>query len=252
MLTSNLSIFQEGCFLEKPHSSKKPTLESLNDVCEYHQCIGMSIVCLFFGMVLGMLLQKYGAKNLRLNAGIRAQLDSSSSNQLELEHGQAVESIQAETESNDEHIECTEVLDEQNDKHVWRRGRRSSEYSHSSCVVNFTKSMLSLRGTLFANSMRKLSTMSGGQHGLIEARGKVRVRINFALPEKASCLALRTQELEIVSIDATMHEMLGWPSEMSSNPDRHVSLPSSVHDLLPADIRSIHRRFLSQNRPSMI
>ncbi len=63
--------------------------------------------------------------------------------------------------------------------------------------------------------------------------------------EQASRLAFRTQELEIVSIDAAMHEMLGWPSVLSSNPDH--SLPSSVHDLLPADIRGIHRRLPTQN-----
>ncbi len=41
-----------------------------------------------------------------------------------------------------------------------------------------------------------------------------------------------------------MHEMLGWPAIMSSNPD--CSLPSTVHDLLPADIRIAHRRFLNE------
>jgi hypothetical protein len=145
----------------------------MNNVCECHQCIVMSIAFLVIGLILGMLLQKHGT-NLRLEPRPSTQSESLYASHLNPEHEPTVDPKRAETV---ESIETLAVSDEEFDyKHAWRRrGSQSSQYSHSSIVVNFTKSMLSLRGTLFANSMRKLSTMSGRQHGLIEARGKVRV-----------------------------------------------------------------------------
>jgi hypothetical protein len=170
-----MSVFREDCFLENLHFTENSTSESFNDNCGCYQCTGMSIVFLFLGMVLGMLLQKHG-EYLRLGPGINVQSELFESSQLEPEYGLIVDSMKTETEAYLDGVENNEVFgDEFHDKHAWRRrDSQSSEYSHSSCVVNFTKSMLSLRGTLFANSMRKLSTMSGRQHGLIEARGKVR------------------------------------------------------------------------------
>ena len=157
-------------------------------MCEYYQCIGMSTMCLFIGLVLGMLLQKLRA-SLRLDPRISDKTDTSFLSQLEPEYGLIVDSMQVEPEGNQDDIENTEMFDEElRDKRAWRRrGSQSSDFSQGSCSVNYTKSMLSLRGTLFANSMRKLSTMSGRQHGLIEARGQVRVEygIHFTLPGKS-------------------------------------------------------------------
>ena len=80
---------------------------------------------------------------------------------------------------------------------------------------------------LFANSIRKFTLLNEFQHGLIEARGI---------------------GLEIVSIDPIMHRLLGWPGEsQSKGGDADVlSLPSSVHDLLPVEFREIHRKFLAK------
>ena len=44
------------------------------------------------------------------------------------------------------------------------------------------------------------------------------------------------QNLDIVSMDANMHELLGAAPSAAC-------LPKTVHDLLPADMRVAHRRF---------
>ena len=87
------------------------------------------------------------------------------------------------------------------------------------------------RGTSFAKSIRKFSLLHDNRvsHGLIEAMG---------------------EGLEIVSIDPTMRRLLGWPTETmdpSATPsDGGQALPTSVHDLLPENFRSIHRQFLAK------
>ena len=87
------------------------------------------------------------------------------------------------------------------------------------------------RGTSFAKSIRKFSLLHDNRvsHGLIEAMGA---------------------ELEIVSIDPTMRRLLGWPTEAmepgATSSNSSVPLPTTVHDLLPEDFRSIHRQFLAK------
>jgi hypothetical protein len=83
------------------------------------------------------------------------------------------------------------------------------------------------RGTNFAQSIRKFSLLHDNRvsHGLIEAMG---------------------EGLEIVSIDPTMRRLLGWPTETKDQAEGGPSLPTSVHDLLPEEFRSIHRQFLAK------
>ena len=78
-----------------------------------------------------------------------------------------------------------------------------------------------IQGSLFAANIRKVSRLSGIQHGLIEARG---------------------QGLTIVSIDDSMRDMLGWPPD--GEQDR--PLPSSVYDLLPQGLHSTHRGHIAK------
>ena len=78
-----------------------------------------------------------------------------------------------------------------------------------------------LQGSSFAANIRKVSRLSGIQHGLIEARG---------------------QGLVIVSIDGSMRDMLGWPP--AGEQDR--PLPTSVYDLLPEGLRSAHRGHIAK------
>jgi hypothetical protein len=87
------------------------------------------------------------------------------------------------------------------------------------------------RGTSFAQSIRKFSMLHNNRvsHGLIEAMG---------------------EGLEIVSIDPTMRRLLGWPAETMDSflgpADGGQALPTSVHDLLPENFRSIHRQFMAK------
>jgi hypothetical protein len=58
-------------------------------------------------------------------------------------------------------------------KLAWRNQvckQKQTPLAHDSSAA---RSMLSLRGALFANSMRKLNIISGRIHGLVEARGRV-------------------------------------------------------------------------------
>eukprot|EP00291_Cryptomonas_curvata_P014912 CAMPEP_0172153654 /NCGR_PEP_ID=MMETSP1050-20130122/1578_1 /TAXON_ID=233186 /ORGANISM="Cryptomonas curvata, Strain CCAP979/52" /LENGTH=159 /DNA_ID=CAMNT_0012822241 /DNA_START=351 /DNA_END=826 /DNA_ORIENTATION=- len=87
-----------------------------------------------------------------------------------------------------------------------------------------SKSALVQRGANFASSIRKLSGLSGLQHGLIEARGK---------------------ELEILTIDRTMRQLLGCRDSASASSGREF-LPTSVHNFLPNELRNPHRKFLSK------
>ena len=80
-------------------------------------------------------------------------------------------------------------------------------------------------GRLFANCIRKFSLLNEFQHGLIEARGT---------------------GLEIVSIDPIMHKLLRWPVGNQAQPSDAQPLPTSVHDLLPAEFRLVHRNFLAK------
>jgi hypothetical protein len=98
--------------------------------------------------------------------------------------------------------------------------RRKSKLGQNS--GQFSESQLSRRGLSFASSMRKISTLSGLQHGLVEARGR---------------------NLQIFTVDQSARRMLGWPMDPS---DCEVPLPSTVHDLLPAEIRAGHRRFFEK------
>ena len=70
--------------------------------------------------------------------------------------------------------------------------------------------------------MRKISTLSGLRHGLVEARGN---------------------ELEIFSVDQTARRLLGWPVDPS---DGDTILPSTVHELLPVEMRAGHRLFFDK------
>ena len=72
----------------------------------------------------------------------------------------------------------------------------------------------------FANSLRKLSVLSGLPHGLIEARGK---------------------GLEIVSIDHVVRQLLG-----TSTKAENAFLQKTVHGLLPTEIREHHRRVVAK------
>ena len=58
-------------------------------------------------------------------------------------------------------------------KLAWRNQACMQGQISSACDPLAARNMLSLRGTLFANSMRKLNIISGRIHGLIEARGRV-------------------------------------------------------------------------------
>ena len=77
------------------------------------------------------------------------------------------------------------------------------------------------RTSSFGENIRKFSLINAGAHGLIEARGV---------------------DLEIVTADPTVCEMLRWSGEASVC----ARLPTSVHDLLPPDARPLHRRLLSR------
>ena len=59
--------------------------------------------------------------------------------------------------------------------------------------------------------------------------------------ERSNVLTSGWQELRVVSLDPAMHEILGWPSYLPSS-EQYPTLPPTVHDLLPPDIRSMHRR----------
>ncbi len=78
-------------------------------------------------------------------------------------------------------------------------------------------------GSTFAKSIRKVSRLSGLQHGLIEARGG---------------------GLEIISIDTSMRAMLGWPVDG----ERDRPPPTSVHDLIPDNLRDAHRGYIAKAR----
>ena len=80
-------------------------------------------------------------------------------------------------------------------------------------------------GRLFANNIRKFSLLNEFQHGLIEARGV---------------------GLEIVSIDPIMHKLLGWPVGSMPRGADGPALPRSVHELLPAEFRDAHRKFVAK------
>jgi hypothetical protein len=70
----------------------------------------------------------------------------------------------------------TEELDEaMRNKILWRKGIVPNQRNRtlSKFSASFNRSLISIRGALFANSMRKMSSISGIQYGLIEARGKV-------------------------------------------------------------------------------
>ena len=86
------------------------------------------------------------------------------------------------TNSNDDSV--SDIKDETlRNKLRWRKGIipvqglnsafTKGNLALSKISASFSRSMISIRGALFANSMRKLSSISGRQCGLIEARGKV-------------------------------------------------------------------------------
>jgi hypothetical protein len=77
----------------------------------------------------------------------------------------------------------------------------------------------------YGQNIRRLSLVSESCHGLIEARGV---------------------ELTIVTVDPTVCRMLGWTV------DAGRSLPTTVHDLLPPELRDLHCRLILQARHSTI
>ena len=100
--------------------------------------------------------------------------------------------------------------------------------SHSQAgPLNVAKSTFAHRNAKVEYSLRKLSVLSGLPHGLIEARGK---------------------DLEIVKMDRVVRCLLGYEKGANrlQNGARSVVSPQTVHDLLPIELRSQHRRFFAK------
>ena len=94
------------------------------------------------------------------------------------------------------------------------------ESSTQGDLQNVPKLKFAHRCAKVEHSLRKLSVLSGLPHGLIEARGK---------------------DLEIVSMDRVVRRLLGYEKGTNS-----VVSPKTVHDLLPIELRSHHRKFLAK------
>ena len=103
-------------------------------------CVSESFGSLVFGVILGIFI--HAACSRRKCDGCK----------------NAVVSVQD--------IETTVLKKAQWRKSIMRNGDICTDGMHS-------KSMVSLQGTLFANSIRKMNALSGRMHGLIEARGQV-------------------------------------------------------------------------------
>ena len=82
--------------------------------------------------------------------------------------------------------------------------------------------------TSYGHNIRKFSLITETGHGLIEAQGA---------------------DLKIVTVDPRVCRILGWASDDAApGPSRPpaAGLPATVHELLPAELRGLHRRLLSR------
>ena len=131
-----------------------------------HQSLELCALCLLTGIVIGIVLGK-----------IFASYQSSESSKQKTRKEKLRPNEYGEIELTDD-----AAPGEFGDKRErWRQAKLSRR------GTIFTESMLYRRGSLFANSIRKFSGLTGAKHGLVEARGK---------------------DLQIVSIDSAMRQLL--------------------------------------------
>jgi PAS domain-containing protein len=80
--------------------------------------------------------------------------------------------------------------------------------------------------TSYGHNVRKFSLMTDTSHGLIEAQGP---------------------DLKIVTVDPRVCRILGWATDAAPGPGRPppAGLPATVHELLPPELRGLHRRLLA-------
>ena len=76
---------------------------------------------------------------------------------------------------------------------------------------------------LYGDNIRKFGLVNKSRQGLIEAVGA---------------------ELKIITADPTVCHMLGWTTSDGVALSTPANLPTSVHDLLPPELRGLHRRLL--------
>ena len=75
----------------------------------------------------------------------------------------------------------------------------------------------------YGDNIRKFGLVNKSRQGLIEAVGA---------------------ELKIITVDPTVCHMLGWTTSDGVALSTPANLPTSVHDLLPPELRGLHRRLL--------
>jgi hypothetical protein len=206
------STMSDNCFCHNAKSEQ----EFLLHLCP--GCFGVSFTCAALGFVFGIITQNLGTLTRlcitveRIGFGLYQQLSATNPvKECSVVYETEINSVAVEEDDRDAEF----MLVVQSKKNYGPSSIKSSTSSKTTLVQ---------RGSSFANSMRKLSGFSGLQHGLVEARGK---------------------ELEIVTMDRTMRLLLGCRDSTSASSGREL-LPTSVHDLLPEDLRSSHRKFLTK------
>jgi hypothetical protein len=152
-------------------------------------CFEESISSLIVGLVLGILIQKlsaalmemspFGSKRIKPgsdphNRQKKTSIYDADENNLGKSDLKAFQKEITSIYTSDGKDRGDSNFTVSQNKFKWRNERKASKCSR--CDSSFTKSNLSRRATLFANSIRKLSTISGRRHGLIEARGKVTMK----------------------------------------------------------------------------
>jgi hypothetical protein len=211
MPNSSVIVMQEDCS-RVCHSANSETTTCLN-------CFGVSIACAIMGFVLGIISQKLDAFT---GLSLTSNRSGNETVNQELSTSGFVKGFSCEspghtfTVADEEDNRCRDTLLVQQSDPLRELGSNSITVSSKSALVQ--------RGADFASSIRKLSGLSGLQHGLIEARGK---------------------ELEILTLDRTMRQLLGCRDSASVVSGREI-LPTSVHDFLPNELRNSHRKFLSK------